>query len=301
MTTLTPLERQAADRLIDLALAEDLGEIPETDSGGFDRTSDALIPADRQAAAVFAARSPGVVAGLPIAELVCRRVGGLEFESLLEDGSPIGRGTRLAVVRGNLRKLLLAERTALNFLQRLSGIATLTRKYVDEVAGTSAKVLDTRKTTPGWRLLEKYAVRAGGGTNHRIGLFDGVLIKDNHLAGLGDPETAVLRAVRLARDFPANAGLLVEVEVDNLLQLGQALEARADIVLLDNMSPDLLRQAVARRNGVAPEVQLEASGGVNLATIRAIAETGVDRISVGALTHSATALDIGLDYESEGM
>lgn len=298
----------ACRRLIDLALAEDLGETG-------DRTSTALIPADLPGRAVFAARSPGVVAGLPAAELVCEAVGGLRFEPLVADGSPVAPGTRLAVVSGPLRNLLAAERTALNFLQRLSGIATLTRKYVDAAAGTRAAVLDTRKTTPGWRLLEKYAVRAGGGTNHRVGLFDGILIKDNHLAGLagGDPATAIRRAVELARAFPANAGFAVEVEVDTMEQLEEVLSlartsdrpgssgdgaAGADIVLLDNMPPDVLRQAVARRDAVAPGVKLEASGGVNLGTIAAIAATGVDRISVGAITHSATALDIGLDYEA---
>jgi len=177
-------------------------------------------------------------------------------------------------------------------------VASLTRKYVEAVAGTKAQVLDTRKTTPGWRLLEKYAVRAGGGANHRIGLYDGILIKDNHLAGLGDPMTAVRRAVELARSHLGNAGLSVEVEVDNLAQLDQALAVRPEIVLLDNMPPDQLRAAAARRDAISPATKLEASGGVTLTTIRGIAESGVDRISVGALTHSAPALDIALDYLS---
>ena len=197
-------------------------------------------------------------------------------------------------LRGRAAPILTGERTALNFLQRLSGVASLTRQFVDAVAGLPVKILDTRKTTPGWRRLEKYAVRMGGGTNHRIGLFDMVLIKDNHLAALKPRETAIKQAVESARsEFPT---LPVEVEVDSLEQLDQALAVRPDIVLLDNMPPERMREAVARRNAAAPEVKLEASGGVNLQTVRAIAETGVDRISVGALTHSAKALDIALDY-----
>jgi len=194
-----------------------------------------------------------------------------------------------------LRALLVAERPALNFLQRLSGIATLTRRYVDAVAGTRPQILDTRKTTPGWRLLEKYAVRTGGGHNLRLGLFDGILIKDNHLAGLGGD---VKKVIRLARSLPANAGLPVEVEVDSLDQLAVALAEKPEIVLLDNMGPDLLRKAVAMRDSNSPTTLLEASGGVTLDTVRPSAETGVDRISVGALTHSAPALDIALDYQA---
>jgi nicotinate-nucleotide pyrophosphorylase (carboxylating) len=220
----------------------------------------------------------------------------LVFTPSVEDGAQVGRGTLLAVVAGPLRSILAAERTALNFLQRLSGIATLTRKFVAAAAGTRAKLLDTRKTTPGWRLLEKYAVRCGGGVNHRVGLYDGILIKDNHLAGLGGD---VRRAVEAARTHPGNEGIPVEVEVDTLDQLEVALAVRADIVLLDNMSLDQLRTAVARRDAIAPDVLLEASGGVNLNTVQEIAATGVDRISVGALTHSAVALDIGLDYIGE--
>jgi nicotinate-nucleotide pyrophosphorylase (carboxylating) len=280
----------AATRLIELALAEDLGPTG-------DRTSEALIPAGQPGRAVFVARGPGVVSGVPVAGLVIAAVDpALALDVHVPDGSPVERGDRIATVSGPLRSILVAERTALNFLQRLSGVATLTRKYVEAISGLRAKVLDTRKTTPGWRLLEKYAVRMGGGTNHRVGLYDGILIKDNHLAGLGDPSTAVKRAVELARAHPGNAGLPVEVEVDSLEQLEQALAVRPEIVLLDNMPPDQLRAAVARRNVVAPSTLLEASGGVNLSTVRAIAEAGVDRISVGAVTHSAPALDIALDY-----
>jgi nicotinate-nucleotide pyrophosphorylase (carboxylating) len=311
--TLSPAEAAAADALIRLALAEDLGTTG-------DRTSLSTIPQDTQGRAAFVARSAGVVAGLPVAGRVCEAVGGelayspellaffdrtnfprpelrdtLTFTPEVPDGTPTRRGIVLATVSGPLRAILAAERTALNFLQRLSGVASLTRQYVEAVGGCRAKVLDTRKTTPGWRLLEKYAVRAGGGTNHRIGLYDGVLIKDNHLAGIGGD---VRKAVEAARAFPGNAGLPIEVEVDTLEQLEFALAAKADIVLLDNMVPYQLRAAVSRRDEVSPETLLEASGGVNLTTIRGIAETGVDRISVGAITHSAPALDIGLDYLS---
>lgn len=287
---MSPDEVAACRRLVELALAEDLGETG-------DRTSAALIPTNQLGRAAFVARSTGVVAGLPAVSLVFAAVDPqLVLEVDVPDGTAFTGRTKLASVSGPLRSILIAERTALNFLQRLSGVASLTRKHVDAVAGLKSKVLDTRKTTPGWRLLEKYAVRMGGGTNHRMGLHDGILIKDNHLAGLGDPATAVRRAVELARVHAGNAGLSVEVEVDALEQLEQVLGVRPEIVLLDNMSLELLRKAVARRDAVSPDTLLEASGGVNLTTIRAIAETGVDRISVGALTHSAPALDIGLDY-----
>lgn len=286
----TAAEAAACSRLVELALAEDLGT-----SG--DRTSLSTIPADKAATAAFVARTVGVLAGLPTAALVCAAVDPtLQFTPAVADGTPVSKGVKLATVSGPLQSILVAERTALNFLQRLSGVATLTRTFVDLVAGTKAKVLDTRKTTPGWRLLEKYAVRCGGGTNHRVGLYDAILIKDNHIAGLGDPSTAVRRAVELARAYPGNAGLPVEVEVDSLEQLKQVLPVKPEIVLLDNMTTDDLRACVALRDAVAPGVQLEASGGVNVMSIRGIAETGVDRISVGAVTHSAVALDIGLDY-----
>ena len=286
---LTPAEADATDALVRLALAEDLG-------AAGDRTSLATIPGATRGRAAFVARAAGVVAGLPVAGLVCEAVSAeLTFTPVVADGAVVERGTVLATVAGPLRAILAAERTALNFLQRLSGVASLTRQYVEAAHGFRAEVLDTRKTTPGWRLLEKYAVRASGGTNHRVGLFDGILIKDNHLAGLGGD---VRKAVEAARSFPGNAGLPVEVEVDTLDQLEHALAVRADIVLLDNMTLDQLRAAVGRRDAVAPGTRLEASGGVNLSTVRDIAATGVDRISVGALTHSAPALDIGLDYLS---
>jgi nicotinate-nucleotide pyrophosphorylase (carboxylating) len=286
-TSLTAAEVAAADALVALALAEDLGTTG-------DRTGLSTVPEGARGKAAFVARGLGVVAGLPVAARVCAAVSAeLRFVQLVPEGTTTTKGLTLATVEGPLRALLAAERTALNFLQRLSGVASLTHQFVTACAGLPAKVLDTRKTTPGWRLLEKYAVRAGGGTNHRVGLFDGILIKDNHLAGTGGDVRA---AVLAARAYPGNAGLPVEVEVDTLDQLEAALAVRADIVLLDNMSLPQLSAAVERRNAVASGVLLEASGGVNLTTIRDIASTGVDRVSVGALTHSAPALDIGLDY-----
>jgi nicotinate-nucleotide pyrophosphorylase (carboxylating) len=289
MTGFTAAEAAACRSLVELALAEDLGPTG-------DRTSAALIPADQLGRAAFVARAPGVVAGLPAAEMVCAAVDStIRFEPRRADGEHVAKGDVLALVSGPLRAILSAERTALNFLQRLSGVASLTHKYVDAVAGTKARILDTRKTTPGWRLLEKYAVRMGGGMNHRVGLYDGILIKDNHLAGLGGD---IPKAIDRARAFPGNAGLPVIVEVDTPAQLDDALPCRPEVVLLDNMSPEQLRAAVLRRDAASPGTLLEASGGVNLDTVAGIAATGVDRISVGALTHSAPALDIALDYRS---
>jgi nicotinate-nucleotide pyrophosphorylase (carboxylating) len=283
---MTPAEVGCLNVLIDLALAEDLG-----DDG--DVTSRATISERLRGKAAFVARAPGVLAGIEAAEQVFqRRVDPkVEFQVQRADGYRLAKGETFATVEGPMRSILMGERTALNFLQRLSGVATLTRQFVDAISGLSAKILDTRKTTPGWRRLEKYAVRVGGGTNHRVGLYDMVLIKDNHLAAVGSDITAAIRHAR--EQFPK---LGLEVEVESLAQLEVALAARPDIVLLDNMSVEQMREAVARRNAIAPAVRLEASGGVNLQTVRAIAETGVDRISVGALTHSAKAMDIALDY-----
>ncbi len=287
---LSRTETAAALALIALALPEDLGEFG-------DRTSLATIPADKRATAIFVARRDGVVAGLPVAKLVCDAIDSrLLFEPKSTDGAGVAPGAVLAILSGSLRSILAAERTALNFLQRLSGIATITRQYVDTVAGLPVQILDTRKTTPGWRLLEKYAVRCGGGVNHRIGLYDAILIKDNHIAGIEGPNP-VRRSVELARAFPGNEGLSVEVEVDSIEQLREVLEAKPEIVLLDNMTSEQLRECVQLRNQLAPDTRLEASGGITLATLRNIAETDVDRISVGALTHSAPAFDIGLDRE----
>lgn len=284
---LSAAEVAAARALVALALAEDLADVGDV-------TSRATIPVDAVGKAAFVARSGGVIAGLPVAAMVCQAVDtALTFAPLMADGASVPPRTQIAEVSGPMRSLLTAERTALNFLQRLSGVATLTRRYVD-AAGDRSQVLDTRKTTPGWRLLEKYAVRCGGGHNHRVGLYDGILIKDNHLAALGGGPAAVAAAVAAARR--ESPGLPVEVEVDTFEQFEAALQARPEIVLLDNMAPELLRRCVVRRDEVAPTVKLEASGGVNLTTIAGIAATGVDRVSVGAVTHSAVALDIALDY-----
>jgi nicotinate-nucleotide pyrophosphorylase (carboxylating) len=284
----TAAENLACRRLVELALEEDVGP--------GDLTSQAVIPKGLDGQAVFVARAAGVVAGLPAAAMVFealdRRV---VVGPLVEDGSAVARGARLATVRGPMRAILAGERTALNFLQHLSGIASHTRHYVDAVAGLACQVLDTRKTLPGWRLLEKYAVRCGGGHNHRLGLYDGVLIKDNHLAAIGRGIKEIRKAVEAARAV-VGPNMPVEVEVDDLDELDEALRCGPDIVLLDNMPPDQLREAVQRRDSLSPRTRLEASGGVTLTTVRAIAETGVDRISIGALTHSSPALDIALDY-----
>jgi nicotinate-nucleotide pyrophosphorylase (carboxylating) len=267
--------------LIRAALAEDLGRAG-------DITAQACIPADARLSAVFAARKPGVIAGIACARLAIAELDPTaDFMALVQDATQVAAGARLAVVEANARALLSAERTGLNLLGRLSGIATLTRAYVDAVEGTGARIVDTRKTTPGLRALEKYAVRCGGGVNHRFGLDDAILIKDNHVAACG----SVGEAVRRAKAF---AGHLtkIEVEVDSLVQLDEALTEAPDVIMLDNFSLAGLAEAVRRTAGRIP---LEASGGVNLETVRAIAETGVDVISVGALTHSVSVLDIGLD------
>jgi nicotinate-nucleotide pyrophosphorylase (carboxylating) len=296
MNILNPAERRAASHLVELALQEDLQTVG-------DLTCAAVIPEGLTGQALFVARSEGVVAGLPVVGLVYEvsQTGGeVTFEPLVEDGARLKPGTALGRVTGAMSAILATERTALNFLQRLSAVASLTRAYVDQVADLPCRILDTRKTTPGWRLLEKYAVRCGGGQNHRMGLYDGVMLKDNHLAALarsGAGEGTIAGAVRAVRQ-QYGTSVPLEVEVDTLEQLDEALDAGPDVVLLDNMSLDQLREAVQRRNRDAPGVLLEASGGINLTTLRGIAETGVDRISVGALTHSAPALDIGLDYES---
>ncbi|MGD0815117.1 MAG: carboxylating nicotinate-nucleotide diphosphorylase [Verrucomicrobiota bacterium] len=274
-------------QMIQAALAEDVG------SG--DVTTLATVPADALASAVMVAREPLVVCGLPLAEAVFKEVSArLVLTPTTKDGEHAGKGQELLAVQGPARAILAAERVSLNFVQRLSGVATLTARFVAAVAGTGAQILDTRKTTPGWRLLEKYAVQCGGGVNHRFGLFDRILIKDNHLAALrGEAPNAIEAAVRRARaQFPK---LTVEVEADTVEQAGQACQAGADVVLLDNMSNENLRAAVRL---IAGRAKTEASGGVNLAGVRAIAETGVDFISVGALTHSAPAVDIALDFST---
>jgi len=267
-----------------MALAEDIG------SG--DATTAATVPSDLQATALMRAREPLVVAGLSFVQEAFRQCSAaLQITAAVQDGQQLAPQTVLLEVSGPAAAILTAERVALNFVQRLSGIATLTRQFVDAVQGTPARILDTRKTTPGWRRFEKYAVACGGAKNHRLGLFDMILIKDNHLAALKHLSDPVGAAVQKARQkYPQ---LQIEVEADTLEQVDQALTARADFILLDNMDVAQLRKAVQRVNGRA---RTEASGGVNLATVRAIAETGVDFISVGALTHSARAVDIGLDF-----
>ena len=280
---LAPLPPHLVADAIRMALAEDLGL-----SG--DITTAATIPAGVTATAVIGARKAGVVSGLALAEAAFKSLDpSAAFEVHAADGAAVKPGARIATVSGNARALLTAERVALNFMGRMSGIATLTRSYVDRVAGTRAQIVDTRKTTPGLRAFEKYAVRCGGGMNHRTGLFDAVLIKDNHIVAAG----GIAKAIAGAR---AHAGHMVkiEVEVDTLDQLKVVLEHKVDAVLLDNMTPDRLAAAVAL---VAGRCLTEASGGVNLDTVRAIAESGVDLVSVGALTHSAAVLDLGLDFE----
>jgi nicotinate-nucleotide pyrophosphorylase (carboxylating) len=279
--SLSPLPDLLIRPIIDAALTEDLGRAG-------DITGQACIDAEARLSVVFASRQDGRVAGLSCARLALSAMDPTAtFEVVTPDGADCARGTILARAEGNARAVLVAERTGLNLLGRLSGIATLTRAYVRLVEGTGAVIVDTRKTTPGLRALEKYAVRCGGGINHRFGLDDAILIKDNHVAACG----SVGEAVRRARAFAGHL-VKVEVEVDSLNQLEDALKHGPDVVMLDNFSLDDLRTAVSLAKGRAV---LEASGGVNLATVRAIAETGVDVISVGALTHSASVLDIGLD------
>jgi nicotinate-nucleotide pyrophosphorylase (carboxylating) len=286
------LERQNAARLIDLAMSEDLGVEGDV-------TTQLTIRSDAKGAARFVARQAGVIAGLPIIAMIAERVG-LSFQLAgdVRDGTAIQEGDEVARVEGLMWDLLGIERIALNFVQRLSGVASLTARYVTEIQGTSATIFDTRKTTPGWRALEKYAVTCGGGSNHRYGLNDAVLIKDNHLAALSGAANPVGLAVELARKG-ARPGMIVEIEVDTLEQFRLALAANPDIILLDNLGPDQLAEAVRLRNSLARGVQLEASGGITVGNVRALAMAGVDRISVGALTHSAPALDVGLDYLEE--
>jgi len=299
-------------QVVRLALAEDLGQ-----QG--DLTSQALVGADLPGQAVVAARQAGVLAGLAGVPSLLAEVEAwlgkaavvqsaafgpeassarLRWTPLAEDGQPIQAGHTVGRLEGPARSILACERILLNLMGRLSGIATLTRQFVEAVAGTGVAIYDTRKTTPGWRRLEKYAVRCGGGRNHRTGLFDAILIKDNHLAfcqGQLRPAQAVQQA-RLYLQQIGRPDLPVEIEVDRLDQLAEVLPAGPDMVLLDNMSPDELRQAVQCRNRLNPRVLLEASGGIRLETVRQIAQTGVDRISVGALTHSAPSLDLALDW-----
>jgi nicotinate-nucleotide pyrophosphorylase (carboxylating) len=279
---LFPLTRRDTIKLVRAALDED---------GAFaDITTIATVVSDRRARCRLVARKAGVIAGLPLAVEAFRQLNPrVDIRVEGQDGRTVTPGSVFVTLSGSARGLLSAERVALNFLQRLSGIATLTAKFVAAVRGTDAKILDTRKTTPGWRSLEKYAVRAGGGTNHRLDLSTAILIKDNHLRALdGDLELAIQRTRELAP-----RGTKVEVECDRIAQVRAAIEAGADMVLLDNMKVDEIRRCVELVDGRAI---LEASGGVNLTNVRAIAKTGVDWISVGALTHSAPSLDLALDF-----
>lgn len=281
MPAILPLPAGLVAAAVRIALAEDLGRAG-------DITSAATIPADRSASAVIAARRPGVVAGMSFAAEAFRQVDpAVRFTVEREDGATLEAGAILARISGPARAILSAERVALNYLGRLSGIATATAAFVAAVAGTGARITDTRKTTPGLRAIEKYAVRCGGGANHRFGLDDAVLIKDNHIAVAG----GVAVAIRRARAAVGHL-VMVEVEVDTLEQLAEAMTASPDAVLLDNMNPAKLRAAVAL---IAGRCISEASGGVTPATVRAIAETGVDVISSGWITHSAPSLDLGLD------
>lgn len=285
--------------LVRLAIREDL-----------DRTADlttmALVPQGGRGSAYILPRVAGIAAGFDLIETMLEELDArITLVQHVQDGESFQPKQPLATLSGETRDLLTCERTILNFLGRLCGIATLTGRFVSQVQGTKARVYDTRKTTPGWRRLEKYAVNRGGGTNHRLGLFDGILIKDNHLAcraasdgQLLDAGAAVLaaKAFLTSGAFRFENPILIEVEIDKVSQLETALLAGPNIVLLDNMNCELLRECVSIRNRIAPEVELEASGGVNLDTIASIAQTGVDRISVGALTHSAINLDLGLDW-----
>lgn len=292
--------QQDLAELVRFAIREDLQRLQ-------DWTTVSLVDAGAVGKASAVSREDGVVAGMLVGQVVLDEIeSDVQWHPLVEDGASVVAGTTLARVKGPARDILTAERTILNIMGRLCGVATLTRKYVDAVAETKARVCDTRKTTPAWRRAEKFAVRCGGGLNHRIGLYDAVLIKDNHIAFCGEQArvTTPADAVRRSRAFVANCDAIVdkskfiiEIEVDAIEQLKNVLPAKPDIVLLDNMSIEQLSTAVKTRDDVAPSVALEASGGVNLQTVLGIAKTGVERISVGALTHSSPNFDIGLDWQ----
>lgn len=288
----------AVRSLVRLAISEDLGDT-------LDWTTVCLIAPEQRGGCEIVPREPGICAGLAMLGWILDEFDAdLQFECLIEDATAFQAGHPIARLTGNVRDLLTSERTVLNILSRLCGIATMTRRYVDAIGDQPARLYDTRKTTPGWRLMEKYAVRCGGGRNHRSGLYDGFLIKDNHLAlaghgsvpmAAGDAAAKALRW-RGSQVERMTAPNMVEVEVDSLAQLRDVLPQHPDIVLLDNFSLDRLREAVSIRNELARDVELEASGNVRIDTIAQIAATGVDRISSGALTHQATSLDLGLDW-----
>lgn len=292
MNALTPAQYAQIDRLLDLALEEDVG------TG--DVTTEVLTTGNSRLTAVYTARAEGVLSGVEIVQRFFAKLSPeVKLEVLLQDGARLEKGSRIMRISGPARPVLTGERVSLNILQRMCGIATVARRYADTVQGTRAKIYDTRKTLPGHRALDKMAVMHGGGCNHRLGLYDMILIKDNHLA-LAEIATP-FDAVKTAR---AKSKLPIMVEVDTLEQLKNVLPAEPDYVLLDNMGPEILKQAVALTDAAfaqnpARRPMLEASGGINFDTVRAIAESGVDRISIGALTHSVKALDIGLDYEGK--
>ncbi len=271
------------DSILIQALLEDIGE--------GDVTTNTIIPENHRAKAVLIAKEDFVLAGLPFTERIFKLLNSeLKFKTHKKDGDIVKKGTVIAAINGNTRSLLTAERTALNILQRLSGIATLTCRFVEKVKGLPVKIIDTRKTTPGLRTFEKYAVRAGGGKNHRFGLFDGILIKDNHINAAGGIE----KAVKMAK-LKAQHMLKVEVEAKNIREVRSALSAGAEIIMLDNMSIEDIKKSARMIRSQNPKVIIEASGNINLENVRVIAETGVDLISVGALTHSAAAVDISMD------
>ena len=281
-----PIKGKQVEQIVSNALAEDLG------SG--DVTTEALVPSELEGKASILVKRDGVLAGIDVAQEVFRQVDpSLHFKALVRDGAKVRKGDVVATVEGKVAIILRAERTALNFLQHLSGIATETARYVDAVSGTKAIITDTRKTIPGLRLLEKYAVRAGGGRNHRLNLGDGVLIKDNHLAVLRSSGVGLGEVVKQARERAPRA-MKVEIEVESVKQAREALSAGADIIMLDNMNVKDMGRVVGLVQG---RVLLEASGGITLDNVRSVAEAGVDLISVGALTHSAKALDISLEVE----
>ncbi|MBC7967043.1 MAG: carboxylating nicotinate-nucleotide diphosphorylase [Fuerstia sp.] len=283
--------QSAARLLVKLSLEEDLRDVG-------DLTSLAVIPADLTATVNIVSRQSGVVCGLAVLPIVFAELAApVTVEYQVRDGDEITNQTLIASLTGPVQALLTGERTVLNFMTLLSGIASRTAQFVTEVQHTKAVILDTRKTFPGYRLLQKYAVRCGGGTNHRMGLYDGILIKDNHIAARGDATCAAAVADARRYAIAHNVNPKIEIEVDSLKQLQDALQESPEIVLLDNMSPAILKQAVAIRDASASySTLLEASGGVTLQTLRAIAESGVDRISIGSLTHSSPALDIGFDW-----
>jgi nicotinate-nucleotide pyrophosphorylase (carboxylating) len=283
MMTINEIDFKAIKPVIDFALNEDLG------SG--DITTNALIPVDLQAKATMVAKSSGIIAGLAVAEYVFKSLDkDIQWKTFINDGGHVTKGDLILEISGSYRALLSGERLALNFLQRMSGIATMTDNYKNQLAGSKVKILDTRKTVPGLRLLDKYAVRMGGGTNHRIGLYDMVLIKDNHIKVAGGITKAV---ARIKKNIPV--GFKIEVETTSIAEVNEAIAAGADIIMLDNMDNNTMRECVKIINNQA---KVEASGNMTIERLREVAETGIDFISIGALTHSVTALDISMNIES---